>query len=257
MVLKKLTIVFVITLAIIIQNCGWKEENDKPDTPVWVTKTQPEDSVENGIDAEPLEHRIFMHWHPVFNKDLEGYKIFRCEIKDVLDTEAEEEWEKVAQINIYNNPEYDTLYYDEEVQLNYLYRYIIRSFDYDGNMSEPSDTIEYVLIEKATIVAPTEGQDVSVQPDFKWRNNSKTNEIVLRLEKYPSNNVIWITRFNNPSYTEDVATKAFNFDDSALVDELTPGDQYRWRVDCISSTNVDGSDLEASESVWQYFTVSQ
>lgn len=257
MVLRKTTFIIVIALAILIQMCDWKDEGGKPDTPIWVTKTQPEDSVENGIDAEPLEHRIFMQWHPVFNNDLEGYKIFRCEVKDVLDTEAEEEWEKIAQIDIYNNPEYDTLYYDEDVSLNYLYRYVIRSFDYDGNMSEPSDTIEYVLIDKASIVSPVEGKDISTRPDFQWRNNSRTNEIVIRLEKYPSNNVVWITRFNNPSYTEDIITRKFNFDGSALVSELTPGQQYRWRVDCISSTNVDGTDLEGSESVWQYFTVSQ
>lgn len=257
MVLNKKNFIVILTFFILLQNCGWKEESKRPDTPIWVTKSQPQDSIETGIDAEPLEHRIFMHWHPVTNSDLEGYKIFRCEVKDVLDTEAKEEWIKIGQINIYNNPEYDTLYYDEDVQLNYLYRYIIRSFDYDGNMSEPSDTIEYVLIQKADLIYPTEGKEISTTPDFKWRNHSRTNEVVIRVEEYPSNQVIWITRFNNPSYTEDMIIRKFNFNGSALVSQLIPGNKYRWRIDCISSTNVDGTDLEGSESVWQYFTVSQ
>jgi len=124
-------------------------------------------------------------------------------------------------------------------------------------MSEASDTIEYVLIDKADLIFPTEGKEIPVKPDFKWRNNSRTNEIVIRLEKYPTNKVVWITRFNSPSYTEDMVTIRFNFDGSALASELVPGDKYRWRIDCISSTNVDGTDLEGSESVWQYFTVSQ
>ncbi|MBN2280146.1 MAG: hypothetical protein JXQ65_06175 [Candidatus Marinimicrobia bacterium] len=258
MVLKTHYIILVIIAILALNRCDWFEiEAGKPDTPQWVTKSQPEDSIETGIDAEPLEHRIFMEWHPVHNADLEGYKIFRAEIKDILDPDEKEVYSLLTKINIYHNPEYDSLYYDEDVTLHHLYRYFIRSYDYDGNMSEPSDTIEYILINKADLLYPVEGKVVSTTPEFRWRNTSITNEIVIRLEKYPVNNVVWITRFNNPDYTEGVAEKKYNFDGSAQVEELTPGQKYRWRVDCISSTNIDATDLEGSESVWQYFTVSQ
>lgn len=249
-------IIFYLLIILLLQSCGWHEENEKPDSPVWVQKSQPQDSIETGIDAEPLEHRIFMHWHPVLNKDLEGYRIFRTEIKDVLDREAKEKWEKISEINIFHNPEFDTVYYDEQVKLNYLYRYVLRAFDYDGNMSDPSDTIEYVLIEKASLIYPVENRNVPVTPDFKWRNNSRTNEIVLRLEHYPTGKVVWIPRFMNPSYTEDIITRQYNFDGSALEQQLVPGEKYRWRIDCIASTNIDNTDLEGSESAWQYFTVN-
>ena len=258
MVLKKLSFLLILISLLVLSNCDWfTKEEGKPDTPIWVQKSQPEDSTETGIDAEPLEHRIFMHWHPVYNSDLEGYKIYRAEIIDILDTDEKEDYKLLTKINIYHNPEYDTLYYDEEVTLSHLYRYYIRSFDYAGNTSESSDTIEYILTNKASLVYPTEGKLVSTTPDFQWRNTSITNEIVIRLEKYPSNNVVWISRFASPSYTEDVVEKKFNFDGSALVEELTPGNKYRWRVDCLSSFNPDGTDFQASESVWQYFTVSQ
>jgi len=258
MVLKKSLFTVIILSLFFLTNCDWfQDEAGRPDTPIWVQKSQPEDSTETGIDAEPLEHRIFMHWHPVYNSDLEGYKIYRAEIVDVLDPDEIEEYELLSKVNIYHNPEYDTLYYDEDVELHHLYRYFIRSFDYDGNMSESSDTIEYILINKASLVFPTEGKQVPTIPKFQWRNTSITNEIVIRLEKYPTNNVVWISRFNVPNYTEGIAEQTFNFDGSALVEELLPGQKYRWRVDCLSSFNVDGTDIEASESVWQYFTVSQ
>ncbi len=257
MVIKKFYLLLLTWVLFLIFTCELPQEDEPPDTPIWVQKTQPQDSIERGIDAEPLEHNIFMHWHPVTNPDLEGYKIFRADIQDELDQDEIEVYHEIAQINLYHNPEYDTVYYDENVELNRLYRYYIRSYDYDGNMSEPSDTIEYKLINKASLVFPTEGQDVAIKPVFKWRNTARTNEVVIRLEKYPRNHVVWITRFNNPSYTEELIEMEYNFDGSARQEELDVGQKYRWRIDCISFTYPDGTDLEGSESTWQYFTVNK
>ncbi len=255
MVLKKLLIIAGLFLFFI--GCELPIEKEPPAVPVWVNKSQPQDSVETGIDAIPEENSIFLNWHPVMDEDMEGYQIYRADITDDLDHNEEEYFELIGLINIYHNPEFDTLFYDEDVQIKKLYRYYIRAFDYDDNLSQPSDTIEYKLIEKATLITPTDKEAVSTSPVFKWRNTARTNEIVIRLEEFPAGNVVWITRFNSPGYAEEIVEKRYNFDQSAKHSTLKPGQQYRWRIDCIAFTNPDGTDLEGSESVWQYFTVNQ
>ncbi|MFP4547079.1 MAG: hypothetical protein ACLFQM_03030 [Fidelibacterota bacterium] len=255
MVLKKIFILFCFFC--IFHNCDLPLDQEPPDTPVWIPKSQPQDSVETGIDAVPEKNSIFMHWYPVSDRDLEGYKIYRADIKDELNIHETGYFEQVAGINIYHNPEFDTLYYDEDVQINRLYRYFLRAYDYDGNLSSPSDTIEYKLIEKATLISPIDKEEVSTTPVFKWRNTARTNEIVIRLEEFPSARIIWITRFNSPGFTEEIVKKPYNFDQSAKLTALESGMKYRWRIDCIAFTNPDATDLEGSESAWQYFTVNQ
>ena len=259
MVLNRFLSVLIIILFLCIQNCDWFDEVKVPDTPLWVKKSLPVDSIENGIDAEPLENSIFMHWHPVRNKNLEGYKIYRSEIKDPLDDSIKEEFKVITKINIYHNPEYDTVFVDEDVKLNYFYRYIIRSFNYDGVLSEPSDTIEYSLIPKASLVSPREGMVNPVRPEFKWRNGTRVNQLVLRLESFPSRKIIWLCKFQNNNYTNEITTLRYNNvrNYPATLNSLVPGQQYRWRIDLIAFTNGWGADVEGSESLWQYFTVSE
>lgn len=249
----KIIYIFLIMSSFI--SCEFKIENEPPDAPIWIQKSAPEDSIETGIDAEPLENRILLEWHPVVNKDLEGYKIYRA-IK-TNDPEEEIVFEEITSINIYHNPEFDSLYFDEDVVVLTRYLYYIKSFDYDQHLSESSDTLQYQLTEKADLVSPVEGEYISTIPDFKWFNKAQINEVVIRVETYPEGHTVWISRFSSTNYTGEVNIKKYNFDGSALKSQLTPGSKYRWRIDSIYMVNPDNTEWAGSESVWQYFTVSQ
>jgi len=163
----------------------------------------------------------------------------------------------IKNINIYQNPECDTAFYDEDVNIEIRYMYMVRSYNHSNTRSNPSDTIQYQLTVKSDLVSPIQNKVVNSRPQFVW-NNTNVNEIVIRVESFPDYVPVWISRFmNTGGFGVGQSSKNYNFDGSAGLSDLEAGKNYRWRIDCIKMVNPDNTEYSGSESEWQFFQIEE
>ncbi|MDQ7052132.1 MAG: hypothetical protein Q9P14_04280 [candidate division KSB1 bacterium] len=190
--------------------------------------------VEIGIDAVEFGDFIQLDWEPAAGAKPAGYRIYRSEdvrtdFTMLVDLMGER-----------------TTYIDSSgIELGTRYYYFITALDDDRAESLPSDTLSYLLIEKASLLSNTN----EPRPTFFWHVGAIPAEYyVLKLIEADTDRRIWVTRVKS-SYSQSEQVK-FNQDGTAAVDSLSVGVSYKWRVDIIGPASNSGS-----ESPWKSFVL--
>lgn len=202
------------------------------ETPVLLGAPSETALVERGIDALPEHDVIQVQWE--LNTVFKGYKLYRR-------VQGEDEFTSIR-----NFGENDSIFIDfQNIVFNKRYYYYLLGKDKNNNWSEPSDTVDYMLIAKAFNLEKT-FRDNKVT--FHWQFHDFSPEMYyLKLYNVATDDLIWLSEIL-PSYTTLDEQIDFNWDGKALVANLTSGHSYRWRIDIKGPSQNSGS-----ESHWQQF----
>lgn len=230
--------------------CGESiEDPDPPSRPIWIEKSAPLSIIETGIRPYAEGDGILLEWHPNLENDLAGYKLYRA------GDDIKNKFEKIADINAFTVGGADTFYIDDLINFNTDYFYFLKAYDQAGNLSVPSDTLRYRLIPKVEPTSPY-GTISSPQPAFEWYDfSSETFQYVIRIEVFLSREVIWISQFRRPNYTDFLQKIAYNCDGTATISSLNSGTTYQWCIKAISLIDNYNLDLGGSLSNWAYFSI--
>jgi len=265
------------------------EDVNPPSSPEMVGKSFPYDFLEKGIDAEYYDgqHQIKIEWNRVSDIDLKGYRIYRSDgiSRDSISILEPQNFQRIGIIDLPHFP--DTVFYDSEPGLEYnllkTFFYFIRSVDNADNLSDPSDTVSYMLMNPPVPVSPIESDtsgSSSPVPTFVWEPTFTIHDWVvptyfaIRLQDL-SNSVniqtIWTCLLYKfwPGGAETITIDYFTDEnnipdeveyfmfDTTYSDELPPG-LYRWKVKGIDDI-VEGDyslmDVSSGESGWKIFEV--
>ncbi|MEJ2543633.1 MAG: hypothetical protein P8Y99_06160 [Calditrichaceae bacterium] len=254
--------IFILVIIGLLINCSDKDpiDPDPPNRVLLVMKEEGFDTleVERGIDAEPNPNSavngIHLEWYdPTDKYRIEYYNLYRSG-----DVEGRLNYKMVGNTENLLNP-LDTVYIDTTQGLsnNHRYWYYVTAVNEDGDESEPSDTVHYTLIEKATELSINNYNPVLTDSNitFMWSVDSDDIPVgyYLRVEQNISESFHPLAFFReisvnevdyNPPQTYEVSLEEFKV--PVMEDQ-----NYRWRIDCV------GTDLySGAESDWAEFTVN-
>ena len=253
-------IIFILVIMALLINCSEKDpiDPDPPNRVIMVIKEPGFDTlqVERGIDAEPNPNSsvsaIELNWYePTDKYKVSYFNIYRSEdeagklsYKWIGNTEN--------QINIPDTVFIDTTLSDTNG--DFPYWYYVTAVDEDGTESEPSDTVKYTLIEKATelsIIPPDVLRDSTIT--FKWMlsNEDIVNNYYLRVEQLAPQPVFQPFVYFKVLNSNYQVTETFQVSIENFRFPIINGGVYRWRIDCVGTDIYSGS-----ESDWAEFTVS-
>lgn len=250
---KKQFYVIILTMFLLLINCdildfgGNLEDPNPPAAPQFIPQTLPNDTTQSGIGPADFYKGINLEWYSNKEDDIGGYYLYRAvdsrdSLFEILDT-----IEVLTNIAEYNN------YVDTLINYYNNYFYYLTAYDFSGNESKNSDTIRYMLTEKVDLVAP-DGDINANQTAFQWYDFTHlTNEYVIELQNLETSEIIWISRFNRPSYGSQEQIVEYNFD--AKGKDLQKGPIYRWRVHSVSMVDQYNRDISGAVSFWKYFTI--
>lgn len=240
-------IILFFTVGLLIR-CANEDVNREPPPArvLLVERTTDTSAIEHGIDAEynhnqPETNSIFIEWHPNQEKILSGYYVYRSESFD-------KNYVAVGKIT----RDYgiiDTTYEDNNVSLHQRYYYFVKAFDEFDQSSEPSDTVNYKLVENPILSSPNIGYNGNNSPVFIWDFKSVPRSFIFRLLKKEG-------EVFNPLITEeiwlDVEYKTHQEWSLGKISSYTtlPAGNYKWRIDVVGS-----EDFHGAESDWLDFTV--
>ena len=127
-----------------------------------------------------------------------------------------------------------------------MYYYYILAVSDEDVRSDPSDTLDYKVLEKADQLHLKDGK--VPRPLFQWKDphDWPAPYYIIRLMDVVADDFIWITRVD-PQFA-DFQEVQYNVDGSATMDSLETGGTYDWRIDIAGSQNNCGS-----ESQWVRF----
>jgi len=249
---RKIFLATIISIQILfnLMRCGESiEDPDPPMRPVWVEKSILLAINETGIRPYAEGDGVLLEWHPNIENDLAGYKLYRAS------NDIKNKFEKIADINAFTVGGADTFYIDDLMSFNTDYFYYLKAYDQAENLSPPSDTLRYNLIPKVNPTLPS-GTISNTQPTFEWYDfSSATFQYVIRVETFLSREVIWISQFTKPNYTDFLQRIAYNNDGTARIPSLESGTTYQWCIKPISLIDNDNLDIGGSLSNWAYFSI--
>ncbi|MCJ7812917.1 hypothetical protein MUP95_06340 [bacterium] len=203
-------------------------ENTKP-SPILLLEGSGDNSlIERGIDAIPEGNVIRIEWVPSSDEDVDLYRIYRSEQNPIRPF-----------VEIASCAAKDSFYLDYSVSVNKRYFYYVLVQNNQGILSDPSDTLDYKLIEKAKNLATTAKAD-----SFFWidPNGYTSPYYIIRLFEVASQEVIWFSRIE-PKF-DNIQSISFNKDGSANLDSLIGGVDYQWRIDIVGPEDHCGSESE-------------
>jgi len=151
----------------------------------------------------------------------------------------------------------DTLYRDtQDLALDVRYFYYITAVDKDNQESEPSDTVSYSLLEKASNLALNKNLHEIKTPDlnFEWESEA-SHLFYVRVEAFISEDFHPLVYLREVVNSYDDGLQNLHLDGEWLKNILTDGD-YRWRIDCLGDENIAEQAFEGSESDWSDFIIS-
>ena len=275
-----------LTLFLLTGGCEIPPEDvNPPSSPEMVGKSLPYDLQEKGIDAEYYagQHQIKIEWNRVSDIDLKGYNIYRSEgiTWDSLHLKEPSQFQVVGSINLPDDP--DNIFYDPEPGLEWnllkTYFYFVRSIDNAENLSEPSDTVSYMLLDPPILISPFESDTLGSScpvPTFVWEPtfteyffpiyfairlqdlsdfiNIQTIWTCLLFEYWPGGTgTVTVDYFTDEINKPDEVL--FYMFDTTFSEELPPG-LYRWKVKGIETVEGDSlMDISSGESGWKIFEV--
>ena len=243
-----------LPIAIIYIGCGedlTPEDTTPPGKPMMIPKTPESQFLQQGIDSEAgitdQDYWIRIEWDWNTEPDLMGYYVYRMDERDSL---GNYEYVKIRnlQLGVDLRREIDAIpyYIDQSSVLrpdpvsgfSHGFYYYVRAFDNSGNVSAPSDTVYYRLLQKPRGL--TINGNIAAAFNFVWEYYAleSWNYFFIRVspEALPDNRV-W-------SYRADLLVTpfvvTFNSDGSANrdyfrgeSDSLIAGN-YSWMVDVVA-----------------------
>ncbi len=214
-----------------IFNCKNQINNSstKPSAIVLLAGAGDTSVIERGIDAVPEGDVIRVEWMLSSEKGISRYRIYRSE-----ESQLGPFFEKGSV------SENDSFFLDYSVSIHNRYYYYVRVENDDGVLSDPSDTLDYKLIEKATNLSTTAKAD-----SFSWidPNDYPSPFYLIRILGVDSQEMIWFSEIE-PKF-DNIQGTTFNKDGSATLDSLIKGIEYQWRIDIKGPEDNCGS-----ESKW-------
>ncbi len=201
-------------------------EDTKP-SPIFILEGSDVTSlIERGIDAIPEGNVIRIEWVPSSDEEVDRYRIYRSEQNP-----------KGPFIEIASCAAKDSFYLDYSVSVNKRYFYYMLVQNDQGILSDPSDTLDYRLIEKAKNLTTTAKAD-----SFYWTdpNGYTAPYYMIRIYELASQEVIWFSRVE-PQF-DNIQGVSFNKDGSAILDSLIGGIDYQWRIDIVGPEDHCGSE---------------
>ena len=225
-------IIFLILLCVL--SCQQDEVNkvDPPSKVNAVAKMSDTSVVERGIDAfydaaSPDKNYIFLEWYRNPENKLAGYDVYRS-IDSVRNFSA------IARVTSRNRLGIDTSFIDKTVSLNQRYYYFIRAFDDLEQYGDPSDTLEYELIDVPILSYPIYNIGNIISPTFKWSftNSIDPHFFVFRLEKIENELYINIHTKLCERITDYKTEQEWDLPKLQFSSTLASG-TYRWRIDSI------------------------
>ena len=236
--------ILIFLLIFIMLQCSEQDSisEEKP-PPVSFMPGVPDTSViERGIDAVPDGHAIQLQWITSTDEFVIGYEIFRSQ-------EKSGSFQLIADGSVLHKQ--DSLFIDtiDSTLINIRLYYCILSINDNDIRSDPSDTLSYMLIQKADNLFP-QGSISDQKPVFMWEdpNRPQKDAYVIRLLRADTEEIIWLARIQS-NYSSDQQTAVFNEDGTAGTDSLETGREFIWRVDILGSEDASGS-----ESQWYLFS---
>ncbi|MFO7891651.1 MAG: hypothetical protein R6V04_15085 [bacterium] len=224
-------LIFILNFTILSCDKSVSTGGLKPASVVFVSKTADASILERGIDAVPDGDKIKIEWFLNPEKEVEKYNIYR----------SEEDSEKFSFIFTTR----DTVY-EDMVKTHTKYYYYVNAETDEGVTSEPSDTINYTLLDKALLLSP--GDTVSTaKPEFVWLDTNEHiyDQYIIRVVNIDYNKTIWIAVKERENYDTGQEKVVFNADSSAAVSQLSSDISYKWRIDIV------GNERKGSESNWK------
>jgi hypothetical protein len=219
-------------------------ESEKPSPIVFLQNGSDTSQFESGIDAIPEGDFIRLEWIPSSEDIVSGYEIYRR-------TTRGGSFQRIATAE--EVEAYRDAYIDETVGIGTRYFYYILAVTPDGEKSNPSDTLDYVLIKKAKLIGPIGNTNDRI-PVFRWNDENDVTQqgYVIRLIEQNTENYIWIHLLagDQINWGGQEQSIRFNVDHSAKIDSLEVNQSYQWRIDIVGPEMNCGS-----ESVWREFTV--
>ena len=184
--------------------------------------------VERGIDTIPEGDVIRIEWIPSSEGEVNRYRIYRSE-----------ENRSGPFIEIGSVSEIDSFFLDYSVSVGKRYYYYVLVQNDDEILSDPSDTLDYKLIAKATNLKTTASAD-----SFSWidPNDYAAPFYVIRLLEVASQDMIWFTTIETKY--DNIQSVLYNKDGSANLDSLIIGIDYQWRIDIKGPEDHCGSESE-------------
>lgn len=200
----------------------------KPSAIVLIANVGDTSLVERGIDAVPEGDVIRIEWMPGFEEEVNRYRIYRSE---------ENRFGPFIQIG--SVTETDSFFLDYSVSIGKRYYYYVLVQNDDEILSDPSDTLDYKLIDKATNLITTASTD-----SFLWidPNDYASPYYIIRLLEVATQDMIWFATVD-PKF-DNIQSVSYNNDGSATIDSLIRGIEYQWRIDIKGPEDNCGSESE-------------
>jgi len=233
----KIQIVFLISA--VLFSCGPNRESlPAPDRPKIYPAPEPLSESDIGSGAIPEVDGIKILWGKVANSS--GYKIYRGEMKgDKIEFVFYSDVKAQGGVS-------DTFFIDRNVEFRKVYYYYVRAYNRDNVESQPSDTISFELYFKPRLISPGNNSEVGADTlIFRWDDPNGGGDFVIRVKNVQTDSLIWIYSYRSFS----IFSVRFNVDSKAR-ENLTPGRQYKWRVDRVQFGQNAGS-----KSNWGVFNV--
>ncbi len=212
----------------------------------FVPQSEPDSVEEAGVGQDPATGGIFIQWYSAAGAS--GYNVYRS---DSTDAEGHPTGFSLVGNVVSSSSLNDTSIVDAiSVRTGVRYYYWLKAYASDGSSSDPSDTIDFCLLDRPSPSLP--GKNASVDRSdlhFQWHDNTGGGYTVIRVKDIsviPAA-VIWVSRRFQVYGT--APAKTFDFDSTSIA-RLTSGHSYQWRVDRFNP----GAD-EGARSNWQTFTV--
>lgn len=231
--------VFFLLLGMILFTLACRNQSNNPQTkpgPVWLVTAAPDTAWnERGIDALPEGNAIYLAWVPDEDGLAAEFEVWRGQASGgsmtLLATAAA----------------HDTAHVDDSVALYTRYTYMVRAVSDEGDHSEPSDTLSYLLLGKAQNLAAT----AEAVPTFSWEDPNVPPEgnYFIRVMETATQRRIWSAVVPS-AYTGGRESVRFNADGGAVQATLQAGTAYQWRIDILGSESHSGS-----ESPWIPFSI--
>lgn len=240
--------VFFASLVLLIIGCNPKGSPIMVlGSPHFVPQSQPDSVLETGIGQDPSTGGIFLQWYSAVGAT--GYKVYRSDSTDANGYPIA----FVLTGNVMSSSSLnDTSMVDVASNATGVkYYYYLRAYTPDGALSNPSDTVNYTLLDRPNLTYPVLDQTVSLGFSLEWHDNTGGGYAVIRVRDISVTPVasIWVSGRFQTFDTHPI--NPFNFDSTA-TGHLVSGHTYQWRVDRF---NIDGTGrpFQGARSDWATF----
>jgi hypothetical protein len=209
--------------------------------------------VEIGIDAVPDKEGILLEWYKSNDRNIRYIDIYRQK-------DGETFFRKIWRIDLETaSSGQDISYIDdsEDIGFNKYNYYYLKALNSDGGEGQPSDTIQYNLLQKPILSRPN-GEIIDGLPVFYWNfPDVIPDSYILRIQEEFTNRLVFVDEIQVDDYFNDQDLDLANDPRIENPPQFISGFTYRWRIDSVGSGFLDPDDrtinYSGSESQWFTF----